>query len=327
VSESAKWLTRAKPGSHAQECLRARAIMTEARAVVRDIHHKVGEGQRVDPRRLDPVVEAIIASIERDPTAIPSVTQLRLRHDYTYHHSVAVCGLMVGMGRALRLGDAELYQIGIAGLLHDIGKARVPEPLINKPAALDDHELHLVRQHPAHGHDVLQAANCLSAPALDVVLNHHERMDGSGYPAGKRGADLSRHARMSAICDVYDAVTSARSYRSAWSPGEALEWMRSAYGQFDAALLKSFAKTLGPYPCGSLVRIKGERLAIVLDPGNGDPLDPPIMVYMDAGSRRRLPAIRKERAGDSIIAVEYAERLGLADWAVFRQEVLRPSLA
>ena len=325
VSGAAKWLLRAKPGNHAQECVRARAIMTEARGLVKGIHESVANGERIDPRTLDPVVDAIAASIQRDPTAIPSVTRLKLRHEYTFYHSVAVCGLMVGLARALRLDEAEMHQIGLAGLLHDIGKARIPNALLNKPGPLDDKEFALVREHTVRGHEILCDAGGVSDLVLDVVLNHHERIDGRGYPARKSGPAISVHARMGAVCDVYDAVTSARSYKPAWSPGEAQEWMRGTEGHFDRAVMNAFAKTVGAFPYGSLVRLAGDRLGVVLDPGQGDPLDPPVMIFMDAASKRPLPPLRIDRAGRSIVAVEYAERLGIPDWTATRTRILRDS--
>lgn len=327
ASEAAKWLIRAKPGNHAQECVRARAIMTEARGLVKGIHESVAVGGRIDPRTLDPVVEAIAASIARDPAAIPSVTRLKLRHEYTFYHSVAVCGLMVGLARVLRLDEADMHQIGLAGLLHDIGKARIPNALLNKPGPLDDREFALVREHTVRGHEILCDTGGVSDLVLDVVLNHHERIDGRGYPARKTGPALSIHARMGAVCDVYDAVTSARSYKSAWSPGEALEWMRGTEGHFDRAVMSAFAKTVGAFPCGSLVRLSGDRLGVVLDVGQGDPLDPPVMVFMDANSKRALTPVLIERAGPSIIAVEFAERLGIPDWTATRTRILRESSA
>ena len=327
VSEAAKWLIRAKPGGHAQECVRARAIMTEARGLVKGLHERVATGERIDPRTLDPVVEAIAASIQRDPTAIPSVTRLKLRHEYTFYHSVAVCGLMVGLARAMRLDEVDMHQIGLAGLLHDIGKARIPNALLNKPGPLDDKEFALVREHTVRGHEILCDSGGVSDLVLDVVLNHHERIDGRGYPAKKPGTALSIHARMGAVCDVYDAVTSARSYKSAWSPGEALEWMRGTEGHFDRAVMTAFAKTVGAFPYGSLVRLAGDRLGVVLDVGQGDPLDPPVMVFMDAASKRPLPPLRIDRAGRSIVAVEYAERLAIPDWPATRTRIMRESTA
>jgi putative nucleotidyltransferase with HDIG domain len=245
-----------------------------------------------------------------------------MRHEYTFHHSVAVCGLMVGLGRALRFDDAALLDIGLAGLLHDIGKAKIPRELLDKPGPLTAAEFETLQKHTLRGHEALAAAGASEA-ALDVVLNHHERLDGSGYPNRKLGSSLSRAARMAMICDVYDAITSARSYKGALSPGEALEWMRNAPQAFDASMLKAFAKTLGPYPPGSLVRLTDNRLAVVLDADHGDPLDPPLVIVMDGSTMRRLPFVRRQNGGSLILALEYAERLAIADWPAIREEASR----
>lgn len=325
ASDSSKWLIRAKPGGFAQECVRARAIMTEARGVVEQAHAVVEAGGRLDVAAMDPVVEAIAASVARDPTAIPSVTRLKLRHEYTFFHSVAVCGLMVGLARAMRLDDGLMHQIGLAGLLHDIGKARIPTQLLNKPGSLTPAEFDLIRQHTVRGHEILRDAGDVPDLVLDVCLNHHERVDGTGYPARKPGAQLSLHARMGAICDVYDAVTSARAYKSAWSPAEALEWMRGATGHFDRAILPTFAKMIGAFPTGSLVRLTGDRLAVVLDAEGADPLDPTVCIFMDGMNRRPVPHQRIERAGAMIVSLEHAERWAISDWTAVRAAILKGS--
>lgn len=322
-SEPSKWLLRAKPGGFAQECVRARAILNEARGVVQGLHDTVRAGGRIDTRQMDPVVEAITASITRCPSAIPSVTRLKLRHEYTFFHSVAVCGLMVGLARQLRLDESQLHTIGLAGLLHDIGKARIPNPVLNKPGPLTPGELDLVREHTVRGREILMEAGDVPEMVIDVCLNHHERVDGTGYPARKPGSQLSVHARMGAICDVYDAVTSARAYKTAWSPGEALEWMRQATGHFDRAILTSFAHMIGAFPAGSLARLHDGRLAVVLDRGDADPLDPPVCAFFDANSRRAIPRQKIERAGRLISGLEYAERWPIPDWTATRTAILK----
>ena len=162
-------------------------------------------------------------------------------------HSVAVCALMLSQGRELGIRGEELRQAGMAGMLHDLGKAFIPLEILNKPGKLTDEEFTLVKTHPARGHALLQEAGAASATVLDVCLHHHEKVDGSGYPHGLSGAQISTVARMGAVCDVYDAVTSDRPYKAGWDPGEALRRMVQWKGHFDPQALQALVKAVGEF--------------------------------------------------------------------------------
>ncbi len=144
---------------------------------------------------------------------------------------------MVSLARQLGLQDDECRQSGMAGLLHDIGKATIPEALLSKPGKLTDAEFEIMKSHPERGHAILLEARGASAQALEVCLHHHEKMDGSGYPHGLNEDTITLLARMGAVCDVYDAVTSNRPYRSGWDPGDAIMQMATWNGHFDPKVL------------------------------------------------------------------------------------------
>jgi HD-GYP domain-containing protein (c-di-GMP phosphodiesterase class II) len=169
----------------------------------------------------------------------------------------------------------------------------MPNEVLNKPGKLTDAEFEVMRQHPVRGWEMLKQASFSDAAVLDVVRHHHERFDGKGYPDGLSGEALSRIARMGAICDVYDAVTSNRVYKRAWDPAESIAQMASWKGQFDPDLLKSFIRAVGIYPTGSLVRLKSGKLAIVLEQNPKKLTAPKVKVFFSALSRMPVrPEVR-----------------------------------
>lgn len=251
----------------AEELTRAARIIEHSKRELACMFADIRMGRMVDMARTTPLVEEISASVTRNAGALVSLVRLKQADDYTYLHSVAVCAMMVALARQLGLEEEEVHQCGMAGLLHDVGKMTVPAPLLNKPGKLTDAEFAYIKTHPVNGHRLLSESGNVPALALDVCLHHHERIDGAGYPHGLRGEQLSLHARMGAICDIYDAITSTRPYKAAWSPGIALrrmaEWTRS--GHLDAQVFAAFVKCMGIYPMGTLVRLRSDRLAVVTD--------------------------------------------------------------
>ncbi|MES2337789.1 MAG: HD-GYP domain-containing protein [Pseudomonadota bacterium] len=250
---------------------------------------RMGHAVRVDA--VAPLVDEIAASVSRDPSAMVKVTRLKSKNEYTYLHSVAVCALMINLGRHIGLDEGEIRTIGLAGLLHDIGKMAIPEDVLEKPGRLDDDEIALVRGHPEAGHAMLVDCPDVSAITLDVCLHHHERIDGLGYPFGLAGDDISLYARMGAICDVYDAVTSNRPYKRAWSANDALARMLEWEGHFDPALLQAFVASIGIHPTGGLVRLRSNRLALVIEGSDDEPTMPRVRAFYDIAQQRAIPPV------------------------------------
>jgi HD-GYP domain-containing protein (c-di-GMP phosphodiesterase class II) len=278
----------AQRAEKAQQALRDAAEVCErSRKAVTSMFNEVRMGQALDATQCLPLVEEITASVYGNPGAVVSLARLKTADAYTYMHSVAVCALMVALGRQLGLSEADCRDAGLAGLLHDLGKALVPLEILNKPGKLTDEEFAVVRTHPDLGHRLLVEGQGASAGALDVCLHHHERMDGTGYPKRLSGEDLSTLARMGAICDVYDAITSNRPYKAGWDPAESIARMASWKGHFDPDIFRAFVRSLGIYPNGALVRLASGRLAVVLAQ-NPDALTSPLVkVFFDA--QREMP--------------------------------------
>lgn len=245
-----------------QEAARLRARSAEA---MRRLFTEVRLGNAIEPGACVSLVDDVVESIDRHPDALLSLARLKNADEYTYMHSVAVCALMVALGRQLGLDDDQCRDAGMAGMLHDLGKAAMPQDILNKPGKLTAEEFDIIKTHPVRGYEMLLGGTNISEGAKDVCRHHHERMDGTGYPDALAGEQISLLARMGAVCDVYDAVTSDRPYKAGWDPAHALSQMATWKGHFDSVVFQSFVKSVGIYPTGSLVRMRSGRLAVVME--------------------------------------------------------------
>lgn len=292
----------------------SRAINASKKAVA-SMFNDVRMGKAISMEDAMPVVEELTASVMRNEGALISLVRLKTQDDYTYMHSVAVCALMVALAKQLNLSEAQTKQAGLAGLMHDIGKAAISNEILNKPGALTDDEFAEVKLHPERGHALLLQANVTDEAMLDVCLHHHEKVDGSGYPHKLNGEHISLLAKMGAVCDVYDAVTSNRPYKAGWEPGMSLQRMAQWTGHFDDVVFKAFVKSVGIYPIGSMIKLKSGRLAVVIDQSPKSLLMPVIKVFFSikTKSRIKLEVIDLSKPGetDSIVGHENP-----ADWGI-----------
>ena len=224
-----------------EEIGRARKIMSEGKRAVVSMFQEARMGKSVSPEAANGLVEEISSSVSRNPGAMISLARLKTADDYTYMHSVAVCAMMVALSRALGLDEKTTREAGMAGLMHDLGKAMIPAAILNKPGKLTDEEFAIVKSHPERGHALLVEGGSASAGVLEVCLHHHEKMDGSGYPHRQKGDEISLLAKMGAVCDVYDAITSNRPYKAGWDPAESIKKMTAwCNGHFDEAVFRAF---------------------------------------------------------------------------------------
>lgn len=291
----------------------ARKVHSKAATAVTSMFQEARMGKALQLEGIDTLVDDITQSISRNPEAFLSLSRLKTKDNYTYLHSVAVCALMIALGKQMNLDPALTKDLGMAGLLHDVGKMMIPDEVLNKPGRLTDNEFTIVKNHPLRGWEILQASEGVSAIALDVCLHHHERVDGSGYPDKLSGEALTLFARMGSVCDVYDAITSERCYKAGWAPAESIrkmaEWQE---GQFDSAIFQAFVKTIGIYPSGTLVKLKSTRLAIIIEQSDKNLLTPIVKVFFStkANSPLQPEIIDLAQSTDSILNAEDPAKWG-----------------
>jgi putative nucleotidyltransferase with HDIG domain len=300
----------------AEEVRRAAKICARSKEAVVSMFQEVRMGRTVSAETAGALVDEISSSVMRNPGALISLARLKTVDDYTYMHSVAVCALMVALARQMGLDEALTRELGMAGLLHDLGKALMPMTVLNKPGKLTDEEFAIVRQHPQEGYKILIEGSGAGEIPLDVVLHHHEKMDGSGYPQRLGGDEISLYAKMGAVCDVYDAITSNRPYKAGWDPAESIRKMAEwCHGHFDERVFQAFVKSIGIYPIGSLVRLASGRLGVVMEQSGQSLLTPCVKVFFSTRTQTHIPPevvdLSRPGVADKIISREDATKWGL----------------
>ena len=291
----------------------ARALHREANQIVRDMLVDIRLGRQIEMEQVEPLVARIVDSIFTQQDALLPLARLKQHDSYTFQHSVSVCALMTAFARTLEVPREVIHEIAVGALLHDVGKARVPDEILNKPGKLTDAEFDRMKSHVVQSKIILQATPGISQIALDVAAQHHERFDGSGYPNKLEGEQISLYGRMAAIVDVYDAITSDRVYHKGMAPTEALrkllEWSAK---HFEPRLVKAFIRSVGIYPTGALVRLESKRLAVVQAQHAEKPMAPTVkVIFHTAGHYLRPEDIDLRRSQDRIVGHE-----DFADWNI-----------
>jgi len=295
------------------ELKQAARIIAKAKEMIASVFDDVRMGQAVEIDALVPLVDEILNSIARNPVALIGLARLKNADDYTFMHSVSVCGLMIALAKQLGLDAQQVREAGMGGLLHDLGKTMSPKEMLNKPGELTKDEFALIKHHPLEGHKLLLDGSGFTEVITDICLHHHEKVDGSGYPEGLTGDQISLFAKMSAVCDVYDAITSNRPYKSAWDPAEAIRTMAEWRGHFDQVVFQAFVKQIGIYPIGALIRLASGKLGVVIEQSEQSLLKPKVKVFFSTKSQAYIKpeVIDLARSPETIAGREDAAKWGI----------------
>ncbi|QJD90781.1 HD-GYP domain-containing protein [Duganella dendranthematis] len=263
-----------------EEMQRAVQIRHQASTLVRTVMQDARLGKAIELDQVQPVVQNITESILRNPGALVGLLRIKNKDDYTFLHSVSVCTLLVAFCRSRNLPADVTHQAGLGGLLHDTGKALVPDAILNKPGPLTDEEFAIIKKHPEDGYKILKQTPEIGPIPLDITLHHHERRDGSGYPSKQADDGISELAQMAAIVDVYDAITADRCYHKGMSAAAALrkiyEWSKF---HFNPTYAQEFMRCVGIYPVGTMVLLESGRLGVVVEPHETNLLAPKVNVF------------------------------------------------
>lgn len=269
------------------ELVQAKSVVYEASKAMRSFMRDARFGQQIDSSAVDEVVGNITSSVFRNKDALLTLSRIKTVDQYTFMHSIGVCVLMTAFARAMDYDDETARQISTGALMHDLGKMRVSPELLNKPGPLTTEEFAEMKRHVNYGAEQLSDFGWMSDVSMSVVMQHHERIDGSGYPLGLQADAMSEIGRMSAIADVYDALTSNRCYKKAWEPthalGKVLEWSKDHFGE---EVAHQFVRCVGIYPVGTLVRLSSGMIAVVVEQDEAHLLHPRVRIVFNERSGR-----------------------------------------
>lgn len=288
------------------EIARAERIHKKGKNIQNKLLDAVKSGLPFDDKIPREFSKNMIESIDRNPDALLCLTKIREKDDYLLEHSLNVAILLANFGRFIGMSEQEIEDLAHAGFLHDIGKIRIPDEILHKPGRLTDMEMNIMRDHVYYGVRVLEEME-IESHLVRTVSEHHERLDGYGYPNGARGEEISKAGRMLAIADVYDALTADRCYKAGMSSQKALQiLLNDAPSKLDKELVQLFIKCMGIYPVGSLVKLNNERIAMVVTQNEDKPLSPVVKIFYSLRGNHYIQPKDIDLSADTTVRIEKA---------------------
>lgn len=269
-----------------EELPAAKQVYQAAKTIVQNAMHDVRLGRAINVDAVQTVITDMTESVFRNPDALPSLSRLKRFDEYTFYHSVNTALLAMSLGRSLGFDRSMIHLAGVGTLLHDIGKMKVPLELLNKPGRFEPHEMEIVKQHVLRGVEVLSSTTGLGDTYIQPALEHHERVNGDGYPHRRAHQDISQVGLITAIVDIYDAMTSDRVYHKGKPAHEVLQllYRLSLEGHLDPTLVQRFIQVVGVYPVGSVVELNTGETGIVKRINHNAPLAPVVLFVKGAGN-------------------------------------------
>jgi len=279
--------TEEKKETSAADIATIRRLYSDATNIAGSVWQSAQTEGVPDPTAARALVDSLAQAVSANRTALIALTALKNYDDYTFTHMVNVSILTMSQARALGIDGAILRELGLAALMHDIGKVRTPTEILNKPEKLTDSEFTVMRMHVVDGAEILRRTPEMPAIAPVIAFEHHLRLDGTGYPFGVSRSGLNVGTMLCSIADVYDAMRSQRVYQQAFPSDRILEVMKRSDGQqFDQHLVRRFTQLLGIYPPGNLVRLDDGATAVVMAVHAPDPFKPRVKVIVTPKGER-----------------------------------------
>ena len=255
---------------------------------LKSLYNDLTIGVKLDVSLLNQVSNEIVDSVLRNSNAMAILSRLKDKDGYNWRHMINCTILMSVFAKYLGIKNEQIQQLALGAMLHDVGHTKLPQGIINKTENLNELEFKALKKHVVQSLGLVKGESGISPLVMDMILNHHERVDGSGYPRGLSGSKISKPAKMMAIVDVYDAMTSDRPHQNGEEPIHALRYLLANKHQFDAQLVQKFIKCLGVHPVGTIVRLTNDRLALVLEGNKQSPMKPKVKVFYNTKHKHHI---------------------------------------
>ena len=285
IDDSKTLLPEPKPlkdrATIAAEIKEAKEIFDKSKAIQKEVFSAALNGTTLD---LEPVVEITNKSVDaifNNPDSLACMINIREKDEYLLEHSVAVSVYIAIFARHLKISKKIVQHLSIGAFLHDVGKIMIPDEILNKPGKLTDEEFTTMKTHANHSIDIIKNTAGISKLSLQVAAQHHEKLNGYGYPNQLKGDDITKYGRMIAICDIFDALTATRVYKKGFTHAKAFSILLELTKQnhLDLALVNEFITCIGSFPVGSLVQLNSKKLAIVEQSNDGDVTNPKVRSF------------------------------------------------
>lgn len=313
-------LAEAKPATQQKVPLKkelnlAKIIKQEAVSVLQRAMDSVRKGNPLETEQAFNLVEKMEKSVSRNQDALILLTRIRKKDEYTLMHSISVSSLVLAFCNFNKIPHDQAMHLAVSALLHDIGKTKIPLSILNKPGKLTAKEFDIMKRHVEYSASIMEGARELPAEAYDIAMHHHERYDGTGYPFGLKGSEISYGSQVTAVCDVFDAITSVRCYKDGL---DSVNGLRKLYEQsghhFNKELTFSFIRCIGVYPIGSYVKLENDLIGVVVG-STENILQPIVRIFFNdqKQSAVRVEDIDLSRAGVNIANYESPDKWGIID--------------
>ncbi|TRY33434.1 HD-GYP domain-containing protein [Aliiglaciecola sp. M165] len=272
-----------------EEISQAKKLHDQGKNIQKRMLNSVAKGLPVDLKMPKEFSEQLVGSIDRNPNALMCLTKIREKDSYLLEHSLNVAVLLARFAKYLDMEEEEVQELALAGFLHDIGKIKIPDNILHKPGRLTDFEMNIMRDHVYYGVVTLEEMG-LPEHIVRTMAEHHERLDGYGYPDGLRGDEISLYGRMIAIVDTYDAITADRVYKAGMPSQKAMKiLLGDSPKMYDMELVQKFVKCVGIYPVGSLIMLDNGHIGMVVKQNEELPTKPVVKIFYSSRNKAFLP--------------------------------------